>query len=257
MRPDDFYLGTHMPGWLRDEQFVGVRLFVSRRRLAKVAKPDRAVTDWALDSGGFTELSMYGQWQTEPAQYVDEVRRWSCAIGRLKWAAIQDWMCEPFITAKTGLSILEHQRRTVRSLVQLRRLAPEQYWTPVLQGYAVPDYLEHVTMYRAEGIELADEMIVGLGSVCRRQATLEIAELVARVADLGIPLHGFGMKKEGLARSHRNLVSADSLAWSAVARREPIRLKGHRHINCANCSTWALQWRRDVVASLHARQAAS
>ena len=49
-----FYLGTHQTGWLAK---LDVPLFVSRRRLATLRKLPRAVGSWALDSGGFTELS--------------------------------------------------------------------------------------------------------------------------------------------------------------------------------------------------------
>ena len=46
-----FYLGTHQSDWLQD---VEVPLFISRRRLAYRKKLKPAVTNWALDSGGFT-----------------------------------------------------------------------------------------------------------------------------------------------------------------------------------------------------------
>ncbi len=34
--------------------------------------------------------------------------RYRDEIGCLLWAAPQDWMCEPWITAKTGLTVAEH-----------------------------------------------------------------------------------------------------------------------------------------------------
>ena len=55
---------------------------------------------------------------------------------------------------------------------------------------------------------------VGLGSVCRRQATVEISCLVHELV-LGQELdnlHGFGMKIEGLAGVGYLLRSADSRA---------------------------------------------
>lgn len=77
------------------------------------------------------------------------------------WAAIQDWMCEPWILEKTGLTLDEHQRRTIESLRVLRELAPEIPWAPVVQGWAVADYLWHVEMYRDAGFDLTLEPIVG------------------------------------------------------------------------------------------------
>lgn len=58
-----FYLGTHQPGWLGR---VHVPLFVSHRRLADRREFRRAKASWVVDSGGFSELSMYGEWRTEP-----------------------------------------------------------------------------------------------------------------------------------------------------------------------------------------------
>src|SRR4051812_37693952 len=105
-----FYLGTHQPHWL---QRTETPLFVSRRRLVERKKPTRALGPWALDSGGFTELSLHGQWQTEARQYAAEVRRWHDEVGNLQWAAVQDWMCEPLIRAMTGKSVREHQELTL------------------------------------------------------------------------------------------------------------------------------------------------
>jgi len=62
-----FYLGSHLDGWLAH---VGVRLFVSHRGLARRNTLPKARTGWALDSGGFSELSLYGGWRTTPEEYV-------------------------------------------------------------------------------------------------------------------------------------------------------------------------------------------
>ena len=224
-------------------------LFVSRRTLgtSKKAWP-RALGPWALDSGGFSELSMFGGWKTSAETYVAEVRRAVVEIGHLRWAAIQDWMCEPWILKKTGLSIDEHQRRTVDSLVELRTLAPELPWTPVLQGWRRDDYLRHVEMYEQGGVDLAREPLVGLGSVCRRHATREAEWIVDSLRRAGVDrLHGFGFKSEGLAKLWGQLASADSLAWSFRARRSP-PLAGHPHKSCANCPEFALAWRERMLA---------
>ncbi|MFI0451212.1 hypothetical protein [Actinomadura sp. 6N118] len=67
-----FYLGAHMPHWLWTVTFP---LFVSHRQLARKTRLRPAVCRWALDSGGFTELSLYGRWVTSPAQYAEVVSR--------------------------------------------------------------------------------------------------------------------------------------------------------------------------------------
>jgi hypothetical protein len=99
-----FFVGIHHPGWLRT---ASMPLFVSDRRLRGYKTLPRAATAWALDSGGFTELSRYGTWDhgPTPARYAARIRRYQDEIGHLAWAAPQDWMCEPAITARTGLTV--------------------------------------------------------------------------------------------------------------------------------------------------------
>jgi hypothetical protein len=268
-----FYLGTHLPHWLTipaEPLTNAVPLFVSHRRLAGRRTLPRARTPWALDSGGFTELSMHGEWRTTPEQYVTAVRRYDREIGQLDWCAPQDWMCEPWIVAKTGLSVAEHQRRTVASYLQLRDLwfdAEEATWPaelgqmdrdpefcpfmPVLQGWTTEDYLRCWDLYDQACVNLEGVPLVGLGSVCRRQATSEIEQLVRRLQPL--PLHGFGIKTSGLARYGHLLASADSMAWSAAGRREPAGCSPS-HRNEANCRRYALSWYDQVLARADAGQ---
>ncbi len=244
-----FWLGTHMPGWLWDERLRGVDLFISRRTLSKVKNPRPALTDWALDSGGFSELSMYGEWRTGVGQYVAEVRRWSSTIGRMEWAAAMDWMCEPFIVEKTGLSVEEHQYRTVANYLELRELAPELPWLPVIQGWTYDDYFRCVEMYGKEGIDLRELPVVGVGSVCRRQDTGMAEDLMRDLRAFGIKPHGFGFKFKGVVRASMHMESADSLAWSFNARKNP-PLPGCTHGSCANCYRWALRWRERLMLSI-------
>ena len=52
---------------------------------------------------------------------------------------------------------------------------------------------------------------MGLGSVCRRQGTAEIARIEATLAGRGLELHGFGVKTDGLNLFGRHLASANSM----------------------------------------------
>ena len=241
-----FYLGTHQPHWLGR---VEVPLFISARRLRCLKRLPRALAPWALDSGGFTELSKFGAWETPPEQYVQEARRYQQEIGNLQWCAIQDWMCEPFMLEQTGLSLAEHQRRTVGSYRTLLDLAPDLPWVPVLQGWQRDDYLRCLDLYQAAGFDLRSLPLVGLGSVCRRQATGEAECLIRELAGLGLRLHGFGFKTGGLLRTADVLASSDSMAWSYAARRgKP--LADCQHDNCANCQRYALRWRSRLLRRL-------
>ncbi|MEU8134611.1 DUF7221 family queuine tRNA-ribosyltransferase-like protein [Streptodolium elevatio] len=256
-----FYLGTHQPGWLAT---AGVPLFVSRTRIHQTRRPrrrtyPRAITRWAMDSGGFTELQRFGRWRHTAAHYAEEVRFIAEQVGRMDWVAPQDWMCEPIVInggtigplrfAGTGLSVVEHQHRTVTNLLELRALAPNMPWVPVLQGWTLTDYLQCVDLYQRADVDLTREPLVGLGSVCRRQATDEATRIVTTLAGLGLRLHGFGFKTLGLRSCAHALASSDSLAWSYDARRKP-PMPGHTHRNCANCQPYALRWRTRLLASL-------
>lgn len=243
-----FYLGTHMDSWLKKETLEDVPLFVSHRRLRARKRLPKAVTSWALDSGGFTELSMHGKWTVPTKDYVSAVYRYHSEIGRMDWAAPQDWMCEPWIVEKTGLSVMEHQKRTVVNYLELRSLAPDLPFIPVLQGWELGDYLRCVDMYYAAGVPLAELPTVGIGSVCRRQATDEIGEIVQAMSGLGIQLHGFGVKKQGLRKYSKYLASADSMAWSYGGRHKPGCSPTHK--TEANCVPYALNWRSDVLQSI-------
>ena len=244
-----FYLGTHRPSWLAR---TTTPLFISRRVVPKTRLPS-ARGSWALDSGGFTELSLYGAWRTTEAEYLADVRRFRDEIGGMEWAAPMDWMCEPWIVEKTGLSVLEHQRRTVQNFRRLRSAAPDLPIIPVLQGWSFDDYQTCLTLYRLAGFDLRDEPLVGLGSVCRRQATGEIEVIAERLSRHGLRLHGFGVKTNGLARYADYLVSADSMAWSRQARWEP-PIKGHSHKSCANCIVWAERWHHRISMQLNTIQ---
>jgi hypothetical protein len=252
----EFLLGTPEPSWLRRSS---VPLFISHRRLQryKGALP-KAIGPWACDSGGFTALNKpAGQWDMTESEYIDAVSRYVEEVGMLQWAAPMDWMCEPKVVRNTGLTVTEHQHRTVDNYVSLRDEAPQLPFIPVLQGYEPSDYDRCIAMYDAAGVDLWKTPLVGLGTMCRRQATDEIDRIVSDLALSGLSLHGFGIKIRGLKKYGWALTSADSMSWSIRARKAdgPI-LPGCHHGkngdgNCANCFAFAHHWREhDVLPTL-------
>lgn len=238
-----FYLGTHMPSWLSR---TSVPLFVSRRTLYKRKSFPRALGEWSLDSGGFTELAMFGGWKTTVREYIDDVQRFSDEVGNLNWAAPMDWMCEPIMLEKTGLTIKRHQELTIDNLIELRGRSSLPF-VPVLQGWEYGDYIDHITMYEDAGFDLTAEPVVGVGSVCRRQGTRDAHAILTTIRALGIRPHGFGVKVSGLKKYGLGLESADSMAWSYGARYEP-PMEGHQHKACNNCLEYALNWREKTLA---------
>lgn len=275
-----FYLGTPEPHWLwdPDPRFNDVVFFVSRTRLARRATPfPAALHDFCLDSGGFTELQRHGRWTLTAEEYVAEVRRYRDQLGpeRMLWAAPQDLMCEEVVIRGGFLNgqrfhgtrelrglgpgdpeqdlttaVRIHQRLTVDNAVELRRLAPDIPFILVLQGNNFEDYKHCARLYAKAGFDLAAEPVVGLGSVCRRQDTEEIAEIVDYFHGQGLRLHGFGVKTDGLGIYGDQLASADSQAWSFGYRKKKQRLAqcAHRAKTCANCKEGALAWRTRVLA---------
>lgn len=242
-----FYLGSHRAHWLRE---LNVSLFVSDRVLRGRRTFPRALQPWGLDSGGFTELSTYGEWRTTEREYVQRVRIYEAEIGKLAFASPQDWMCEPWITGKTGKSVREHQRLTIDNFLRLRDQLGATV-VPVLQGWEREDYLRHVEDYANVGVGLNAERLVGLGSVCRRQGMREAEDIVVSLASLGLKLHGYGFKLAGLRRFGYLFESADSMAWSYGGRR---RGWCDQPSHCANHAHYATWWRSQVLDALDSPQ---
>ena len=249
-----FYLGIHHGHWLRT---IPVPVCVSHSVLReyKRAVPARQPGgSWILDSGAFSEIAAHGRWTTTPQRFAADSRRYYEQVGgRCDFVAPMDWMCEPKMVAKTGLSVREHQYRTVESVLELRSLAPDLPIAPVIQGWDLDSYIECVGLYAEAGIDLKAEPAVGLGSVCKRQHTEEIGRIVTVLADqFGIEsLHGFGVKSQGIAKYGAVLASSDSLAWSYDGRKTPGCAHGTRGKTEANCIEFGLEWRARTLSKLN------
>lgn len=213
-----FFVGLHQPG----DAHRFDRACVSIKRLWGRKKP-LDCPEVIIDSGAFTELAMHGRYRNEVDEYAAELSRLHASgIVRIAAAVAQDYMCEPFMLAKTGLTIAGHQRLTIERYDALVLLTPGIPIMPVLQGYAPCDYVEHL---RAYGDRLRPGMWVGVGSVCKRNGEPErIVEVLAAIhaERPDLLLHGFGIKQTALLHPgvREFLFSADSMAWSFAARKQ-------------------------------------
>jgi hypothetical protein len=210
-----FFVGLHHPADAKhfEHACISVNTIWWRQKPIEAGK-------WIMDSGAFTEISTHGRYRLPVEEYAKRVERWSSGPNLLA-AVSEDWMCEPFILSKTGLSIVDHQRLTIERYDALRALVSEVAIIPVLQGYAPEDYVNHV---RAYGARLYPGMWVGVGSICKRNAKPEAVEAVLRAIKAVRPdllLHGFGVKITALrSKEVRGMLwSADSMAWSFAARK--------------------------------------
>ena len=246
-----FFLGTHRPNWLAR---TTVPLFVSDRTLRIYKTLPHATATWALDSGGFTELSQhgtgppaparastptgYGATATRSAEWCGRHRRTGCVNHSSPIAPVSPCLSTSTAPWRTS-STSARSPRTCPSLLSCRAGPRATIWP-------APE------MYDDAGVDLAAESTVGIGSVCRREGTNEAAEIIAAVcvAVPGIRLHGFGIKTSGLGKYGSMLASSDSMAWSMAARRQPALPGCSGHKNCANCPRFAFQWRERVLASL-------
>lgn len=228
-----FFVGLHVVA--HAARFARCMISINRLR-DRVS--DFLAGEWLMDSGAFTEISTHGEYRTSDAEYVSQVRRWS-RCGKLIRAVSRDYMCEPFILAKTGLTIRDHQQKTVARYANLSRLGPDLPWMPVLQGFAPSDYVRHIGDY---GKLLPFGTWVGVGSVCKRNASpsaIEDVLLAIHGERPDLRLHGFGLKKTALGSGvvRELLYSADSMAWSYSARKQ-----GRN----GNCHTEAARYVREI-----------
>lgn len=240
--------GISEPNWLCRAELEDIPVMINAHRMERLRKDQpSAVVSWVLDPGGYTSIERYGGWRGTDAEYASTVNRWARDLGGLLWTTARDWMCEPPHLRRTGLSVEEHQRRTIASFLTIRERCDVPV-LPILQGWEEVHYRRHVDMYLRAGVDLALEPLVGVGSVCNRQDTAFASRLFQVLAqEHGLRMHGFGLKS-GAATAW--LTSGDSMWWSYRARSAKIRLAGCRHQNCNQCPLWLRMAYQQRIATL-------
>jgi hypothetical protein len=252
-----FYVGISQPA---DAQHFGLAC-ISISRIAKRVKPIDC--DVLIDSGAFMQLLLHGGYPDPVDVYAAQLRRLhTLGVVRIAAAVAQDYMCEPFMLAKTGLTIDEHQRLTIERydalLTALRTLfggEPPFPVMPVLQGFAPADYVRHVHMY---GDRLTPGMWVGVGSVCKRQGDPALVEDVLYAIKEVRPdlrLHGFRRKADGSAERTCSIAALlgrlDGLElrgaqtgseWQRLAGGQSFRRPGDDGADRARSTPTVLRW---------------
>lgn len=232
------WIGTDVQGFS-----WGVPILVSYGRLRAAKTMPVATAPWVLDSRAFTEVMENGGWTITAERYATDVRRYATEIGHLEWVAPQDWPAGQRVLERTGLTEQEHQSRTVASGRRLRELlAGVTRVLYVITGTTPAGYLRHLDMYRAAGIDLLTEPLVGVGALVGRPAQ-EAALIIKMLHAAGLRrLHGFGLKGPALRLVGDLVASVDSANWSGQARYE-VGQCPHGLVEWeANCPIAAKEW---------------
>lgn len=166
-----------------------------------------------IDSGGYSLMIQEGQHEPPP-EYLDYIER----VDPPRYA-LQDYPCEPEIMDQYDRSVRDHIELTTEyhaeGLARARDRGISGDPVAVLQGWELEDYLTCIERFEDAGV-LTDKL--GIGSVCRRHAADDIADIILAVREQ-LPnrdLHAFGVKTDVLKnRKVRNaLDSADSQAYN-------------------------------------------
>jgi hypothetical protein len=212
-----FFVGVHHPNKAHRVPLAMISANALRNRRSPFD-----VGEWLMDSGAFTTVTKHGGYPEGVEVYAEIIRRFA-GCGTLLAAVAQDYMCEPFVLERTGMTVYRHQQLTIQRYDDLLKCdCAGVPIMPVLQGYDPSEYVSHVRMY---GDRLTEGMWVGVGSVCKRNrnpgSIVAVLEAIHAVRP-DLRLHGFGVKITTLRneRVRQLFYSCDSMAWSFAARYE-------------------------------------
>jgi hypothetical protein len=233
-----------------------ISLMVSHMRLRRLSisgLPLSVDAPWVLDSGAFTTITRFGAFPDSPEAYVRAVRCYDARIGGLLWAAPQDMPCESQALAKTGLTTRDHQELSIISYITCtkwwERLAPARpnKFKPVIQGDTPESYVRCWDRFGDHGVDLTECDMIGVGSVCTREDTAEIIDIVAALRErTAAPLHGYGVKAAAVGLFD----DIDSQSWSLTARKQRAKHPDCTawHSTCSSCWVYASAWYERVQA---------
>ena len=168
-----------------------------------------------VDSGGYSFFHRDGVFDQRLDKYLKFVRRHNA-----DYFANRDYPCEPELLKKRGSTTLQNQALTLHNQVELEIFIEDEYpdlfnrFVAVLQGWTLDDYIFMADFLNDRGL-LTD--LVGIGSVCRRNATSELKSIILGLKEQFpvLNFHGFGIKFDVLkdAEVWDALYSADSMAY--------------------------------------------
>lgn len=187
---------------------VSARMLMKMRTSSVAYKYISEFRSVMLDSGAFGSAFWDGGYTYGPDDYLKIVEK-----VRPDWWVTMDYPCEPNILP--NLSTQERIEKTVQN-TKILCTAPAPGFLPVIQGWAVDDYLYCAKRMEEEGLILP---VMGIGSICRRGSQGEIVAIVAALANRlpEIKFHAFGVKINTLNYNNGEILnyldSLDTAAW--------------------------------------------
>jgi len=166
--------------------------------------------------------------------------------------ALRDYPCEPDLLDKIGRSVAEQQERTLDHHIELYEHVSGSMLdagaVSVIQGWTTDQYLEHLDVLRDHGL-MTHKMAIG--SVCRRGADEDIAEVVLSIRDAlpsSVGLHAFGVKGSVLRFEEvcDALDSVDSAAYDYAESRVPSRRSDGESFTWRDSARAYLNWRHEL-----------
>lgn len=196
---------------------------------------------WMLDSGGYTMFTQFSDYQFKPDEYLRLVKE-----RKPSYAASMDYPCEPQLTSEISgaMTVEERIRAGADMAFYLCRRSDRIF--PVLQGWTRDDY--ELSWRLTEPLR---PRMVGVGSLCVRQGTKAIKQLVFELRHM-LPIevwkHGFGVKitalRDPVVRGF--FTSVDTNAWEYWGR-----YQRHKHITVTDRDAWIHYSKRlDSLADL-------
>ena len=217
-----FYFTVHPGDLIRGRLIPGCHIMLvasahwddDKKRFRVVRPPADHVSSIVIDSGGFTAAKRWGSYPWTHQQYVDWIRATSRDV-ILDFCAVMDYACEPNVDRSILATNKDRIKATIKNEMELKRIAPDLPWLPVLQG---DNLLERAyDLDRRCKLGALPAGYAGLGSVCGRGAG-GAKSVVKFYADQlpGVRYHGFGMHIQALDDDavYNAIRSWDSYSWN-------------------------------------------
>jgi len=206
-----------------------------------------------VDSGGFHHMmTNQGEYEDTDTQYLDYIQQYAPDL----WA-LRDYPCEAELLAELGETVEERQQKTTNHHVALTNKMDDRGRMPgtavsVVQGWTQEQYMEHLDALQDHGV-LHD--YVGIGTVCGREDTQEVANIIFAVRD-ALPsrcrLHAFGVKGDVLRYEEvvDALDSADSAAYDWKASNHFEERADGQSFTWRDCARAYLNWRHNLMRQM-------